>query len=72
MGVNGAPGVLFQKNLPFFRQLAIELHPKLEHLPRIRSLFAQMKALGYVIAHKEPNTIMLGRFQEYLFVKTAF
>lgn len=70
--MKGAPGVLFHDNVPFFRQLAIELHPKIEHLPRIRLFFAQMKQLGYVIAHKEPNTFMLGRFQEYLFVKTGF
>jgi len=70
VGVDGKAGVLFQDDLPFFRQLSIELHPT--DIPRTRSFFAQMKALGYVIAHKEPNTMMEGRLQEYLFIKTDF
>jgi len=70
VGTEDSRGILFQKDLPFFRQLAIELHP--HDIKRTRAFFTQMKALGYVIAHKEPNTLVGGQMVEYLFVKAKF
>jgi Methyltransferase domain len=58
--------LLEARDLPFARQLLIELHPT--ELKPTRRFFELMYDAGYEIAHKEPNTYQGGTLQEYNFI----
>lgn len=63
------PGILTNEEFPFIRQILIEVHPPRDS-KLVRSFFRLMKERGYVIVHKEPNTMVRGKLQEYVFFKT--
>jgi Methyltransferase domain len=58
--------LLEARDLPFARQLLIELHPKA--LEPTRRFFELIYDAGYQITHKEPNTYAGGKLQEYNFI----